>query len=98
MQNVTVQSGQTLLDIASQWLGNSERAFELMILNGFDELTVDLVAGSILVVPNDTMSVTEKRIAALFSPLNAPASAIEGNLFEDEWTLYYTTGLPSSHG
>lgn len=51
MKEVTVLASQTLIDIATQELGDATRLFELALLNGLlpsDEIT----AGQVLVVPN----------------------------------------------
>ena len=97
MNSVIVQSGQTWLDLAMQYCGDSSRAGEIALLNGYDDVTGDINAGDVMLVPTDLKAAT-KRIAAVFTSKNAPASAIEANTYEDEWTLYYTTGLPESHG
>ena len=91
---VIVKNRQTIIDIAIQYLGDADRAVEIAILNGLD--FDDIPAGTMILLPD--IDNYKQRIADLFGDINAPASAIIGtNLFEDEWTLYYTTGLPSSH-
>lgn len=50
MIEVEVLSGQTLIDIAMQELGDASRLFELAQLNGLLP-TDDVIAGSVLIVP-----------------------------------------------
>lgn len=90
---VIVKNRQTIIDIAIQYLGDAERAAEIAILNELD--FDDIPAGTLITIPD--IDNYKQRIADLFGDMNAPASAIEVNSYEDEWTLYYTTGLPSSH-
>ena len=97
MNSVIVQSGQTWLDLAMQYCGDSSRAGEIALLNGYDDVTGDINAGDVMLVPTDLTAAT-KRIAAVFTSKNAPASALsQFDNYEDEWQQYYSTGLPSSH-
>jgi LysM repeat protein len=53
-----VLAGQTLIDIAIQYLGSAESAFELAVLNGLS-ITDDIIAGQELLLPepsNKTIS------------------------------------------
>ncbi|MDR1848119.1 MAG: hypothetical protein LBR17_08425 [Bacteroidales bacterium] len=47
MINITVQDGQSLLDVALQAFGDISRALELAITNGMS-LTDDIVSGQVL--------------------------------------------------
>lgn len=108
MKTIVVQRGQTWLDIAAQYTGVAERAVEIALLNGYDDVTADLVAGQSLSVPTD-LTAQQKKIANLFNTKNAPASGIGLDKYKDEqtialehhyvdeWTLYFTVGLPASH-
>jgi len=97
MKNVIVQAGQTWLDIAEQYCGDSDRAIEIAILNGYDDMTGDIIAGQIVKVPTDLLAIN-KKVTSVFTSKNAPASALSTfDNYEDEWQQYYSTGLPSSH-
>ena len=50
MANVTVQLGQTLLDVAVQYLGDESGVAPLAFMNDLD-MTGDVVAGQILALP-----------------------------------------------
>jgi hypothetical protein len=73
MKVAKIQSGQTLVDIALQELGDATRVFEIADLNGIG-ITADLVAGSTLLVPDYAR---EKRgiVQVFTNPSNMPASA-----------------------
>jgi len=96
MKNIIVQYGQTWVDIAAQYCGDASRALEISLLNGYDDVTGDISAGDVLKVPTDLTAAT-KKLAAVFTSKNAPASAIEVDEFADEWEQYYNEGLPLSH-
>jgi hypothetical protein len=69
----TILFGQTLLDIASQELGDASRAFEIAVMNNMS-LTDDLVSGETLLTPDADTKV--RGIIQLFSDSSkAPASA-----------------------
>gem|GEM_PF-4295997 len=90
-----IENRQTVLDIALQYLGDPERIVEVAMLNNMD--VDDVEAGTGISLP--TVDLNKSRVInGLSSRRIVPASAIETNDYEDEWTLYYTTGLPSSHG
>lgn len=90
---VTVKNRQTLTDIATQYLGDASRAFEVAILNNLD--MDDVAAGTVIELPE--IDNYKQGIADLFG-INAPASALSTfDNYEDEWQQYYSTGLPSSH-
>jgi hypothetical protein len=88
-----INNRQTLLDIATEYLGDPDRAVEIAILNNLD--VDDIVAGSVIVLPTVDLNKSTV-INGLGSRNLVPASAIEINIYEDEWILYYTTGLPVS--
>ena len=74
MKQVLVYSGQTLIDIAIQELGDRERLFELAKLNNIS-ITADLVPGTYLNVPD--VAIDKKAIVKIFTePSNKPASGI----------------------
>ena len=90
-----INDRQTILDIATQYLGDPERIIEVALLNGID--VDDVEAGGVLLLPD--VDLNKSTIVNGLSSRNIiPASAIEAETYEDEWTLYYTTGLPESHG
>lgn len=94
---VIVKNRQTLTDVATEHLGDADRAIEVAILNGLD--LDDMVAGSYVLLPQ--IDNYKQPIADLFDAVSAPISALnaaQAARYEDEWTLFYTTGLPASHG
>lgn len=94
MQTIQINEGQTLLDIAIQYCGDADKANDIALLNGLD--IDDIVLGQSLKVPD--LLIGQKHITqSLQKDGIIPASAIEASDYEDEWTLYYTTGLPASH-
>ena len=96
MRTIQTNEGQTILDIAMQYCGDSETAVTIALLNVLD--IDDLLLGQSLLVP-DTV-IDKQAIVTGFRVSNiVPASALTPyDNYEDEWALYYTTGLPSSHG
>jgi len=72
MISVTVQDGQTIIDIAIQELGDPGRIFEIAALNNMS-ITDLLVVGSQITVPDYDQ--TKKEIVKIFSnQSNKPAS------------------------
>ena len=96
MQNIVVNEGQTLLDIAVSNCGNAELIVEIAIANGIDIDDVEL--DRLLSIPD--VDVSKKNIVSKLTERKIiPASALDDIFFgEDEWTLYYTIGLPENHG
>lgn len=62
MSKATVRLGQTLEDIAVQYLGSDESVFALAQLNGLD-LTATLSVGQVLRLPD----VADRRVRKVFS-------------------------------
>ena len=94
---VIVKNRQTLTDVATEHLGDADRAIELAILNGLD--LDDVGPGTFVLLPK--IDNYKQPIADLFDAITAPISALnvaQAARYEDEWTLFYTTGLPASHG
>lgn len=95
---LVIDNRQTLLDLAVEHLGDAERLVELALLNSFDIDDID--AGIEFVLPE--VDINKARIINGLKKQNIhPASALDYEdyaLLEDEWTLYYTVGLPANHG
>lgn len=85
----TILPGQTVIDIAMQYLGDAERVDEICTLNGMD-LGIDLVAGESILIP-DAVDRDKKAIVNNFTNRNnAPASALlVAELDESDWDVYY---------
>jgi hypothetical protein len=96
MQIITISEGQTLLDIAARYCGDASLAFDIAELNGIN--IDDIVVGANINVPD--YLINKKAIVEYLRERNViPASALDDNTtYEDEWTLFYTTGLPPTHG
>lgn len=96
MQIIQTSEGQTLLDVALMHCGDATLVVQIAILNGLN--IDDILIGQSLKLPD--VSIDKKAIVASLEKDNIePASALSPfDNFEDEWKLYYTTGLPSSHG
>ncbi len=94
---LVINNRQTLLDAAVQHLGDPEKLVEMALLNGVD--IDDIEAGTEIKV-NAADVANTKIIKGLTNRKIVPASALNtvGAFGEDEWTLYYTTGLPPNHG
>lgn len=72
MPIIKVKEGQTLLDIAVQYLGDASKAFEIAITNGLN-FSDDLVIGTELIVGD--VAVDKKKVVKIFSENNLiPAS------------------------
>ena len=82
--NISVKEGQTLIDVAVEYLGDSSEAMNIALLNGIS-ITDELESGTILILPNSelkynnplpvTETVTEKSLLQL---LTAHTSRIGG--------------------
>jgi LysM domain len=98
MQTITISEGQTLVDIAARYCGDAALAIDIAMLNGID--IDDIQEGDSLILPD--VAIDKKAIVEnLLARKNNPASALtaeEAIAYEDEWTLYYTVGLPPTHG
>lgn len=81
MQTITVKEGQTLLDIAMQYLGNSERVYDIANLNEI-EITTDLVVGQELWIP-DT-EITDESIAEVFEENDLIPASMDSIDIENE--------------
>ena len=88
-----IKNRQTVLDIALQYLGDPERIVEVAMLNNMD--VDDVAAGTGISLPTVDLNKSTV-INGLTSRNLVPASAVLVNNYEDEWTLYYTIGLPLS--
>jgi hypothetical protein len=73
MTDKKVLSGQTIIDMAVQELGDASRAFELAVLNGLS-LTDDLSVGQVLSIP-DAAKEQRSTVQMFKDKANAPASA-----------------------
>jgi hypothetical protein len=95
---LVIDNRQTLLDIAIQELGDAERLVELALLNGFD---IDDIDATTEIVVSTVDASKKKIIDGLATKKIKPASFLasdKATVYEDEWTLYYTVGLPPTHG
>lgn len=72
MANVTVQAGQTIQDVAVQWLGSAEGAFQIAQLNDLS-MTASLTPGQVLELPE----VIDKRVRRAYE-LRGYRPATEG--------------------
>ena len=94
MRIIQSSEGQTLVDVAVEHCGDASVAVDIAILNGLD--IDDILLGQSLKLPD--LTIDKKAIVTSLVEGNIiPASAIEVDEYADEWTLYYTTGLPASH-
>lgn len=90
MTNVTVQAGQTLLDLSIQYLGSEEKVFELAKLNNLS-ITTQLVTGQKINLP----TVGNPRVVKVLKDGNRhPAANLENGTFEilegvDFWGIEY---------
>jgi hypothetical protein len=95
---LVIDNRQTLLDVTIQELGDAERLVELALLNGFDIDELD--AGNDVLL--NEIDVSKKKIVdGLAMRKIKPSSVLSYDqviAYEDEWTLYYTVGLPPTHG
>lgn len=95
MQIIQTREGQTLLDVAIEHCGDASLVAQIAVINSLD--IDDILLGQSLQVPD--LVIDKKAIVTSLATENIiPASALEIDTYADEWTLYYTTGLPSSHG
>lgn len=98
MQTITISEGQTLLDIAARYCGDAAVAIDIAMLNGID--VDDIQEGDSLILSD--VAIDKKAIVEnLIARKTVPASKViddEEIAYEDEWTLYYTVGLPANHG
>lgn len=95
---LVINNRQTLLDVTIQELGDAERLVELALLNGFD---IDELDSGTEVVINEIDVSKNKIVDGLASRKIKPSSVLtrdQATAYEDEWTLYYTVGLPANHG
>ena len=90
MRHITVSEGQTLMDIAVQYLGDGERVFDIMELNGL-ELTDEPEPGTELLVPE--VAIDKVRIAEVFSSRGLMPASMEEPENEpggiDHWAIGY---------
>ena len=98
MQIIRIKEGQTLLDIAARFCGDASLAIDIAMINGID--VEDVVIGMGINVPD--YIINKKSVIDYLAKRNdLPASgltAAQAAMYEDEWTLFYTTGLPPTHG
>lgn len=80
MKIVIVQDGQCLLDLATRYLGDAERASEIADLNDIS-LTTDLVPGIEIKVPDADF--TKNEVIKVLSA-KGNESACAGSIQEDE--------------
>lgn len=85
---VTVKRGQTILDIAIEYLGDAERIDELCSLNEIG-ITDDLAINQILLIPDIIQD--KKNVVAVFSRRKIkPASALETLVLDQsDWDVFY---------
>lgn len=87
MQTIEVSEGQCLTDIAMHYLGDAERVFEIMELNGLEELSVELVPETKLIVPDRDPE--KDYVVKSFGERHIPASMEEVEIDEgiDFWII-----------
>jgi hypothetical protein len=78
-KGLTVGEGQTLIDIAMQFLGDASRAFEIADLNGLS-ITDNLTPGQTLIIPEP--AIDKIKIVAAFAGLQ-PASMDDENVLDE---------------
>ncbi len=87
MEIIKISEGQTLIDIAIQYLGDASRYVEIIELNNLT-ITEDIHAGDELIIPTVTNEKTA--IVSLFRKKNIkPASAITDIISENEGVDYW---------
>jgi len=87
METIIVKHGQTLIDIAIQYLGDASRYVEIIEINNLT-ITEDIHAGDELIIP--TVANEKTAIVSLFDKKNIkPASAITGIISENEGVDYW---------
>jgi hypothetical protein len=78
MQTIKVQAGQSLFDIAVQYLGDVERVFEIADINGL-MTTNEVEPGTWLVVPD--LDMAKRYVVDAFSKRNlSPASITDSGI------------------
>lgn len=87
MQTILINEGQTLKDIATQYLGNAERVGEIALLNDIN-ITDDLVIGAELLIPD--VELDKASTINHFKKNNiVPASSIDVAVGEEEEGINY---------
>lgn len=89
--NITVNYGQTTLDVTVQGTGDISQMMVVVALNGLS-LTDDLIPGATLVVP--AYDPAQKKVVNYFSvPANYPASGLSAIQQTSEGIDYWFIGL-----
>jgi putative ribosome biogenesis GTPase RsgA len=85
---VIAKRGQTMLDIAVEYLGDSERIDEIATLNSLS-IGDDIIAGDLVIIPD--IANEKKIIIKVFERRNiSPASALETLVLEqNDWDVFY---------
>lgn len=74
--NIIVSQGQTLFDIAMEYLGNAAHAMELAVENNI-ELTGELNTGDVIVIPAKELTSAEEKVIQYFAKKKIkPAGAL----------------------
>lgn len=89
MEIIKISEGQTLIDIAIQYLGDASLIFELAEINNI-EITENLIPGTSLLIIKPNIDKT-KMIAQFKANKTIPASALEegNNFIPEDWDVFY---------